>query len=297
MKRMTYIIAWLLCIVWLCSACGRLELRRMEGVVAECHGKILTERDMNALTKGMAAEDSMRIAEQYIREWCINLQMEKAIAGGARSLLIRDDRADEIERMVAQYRKSLYEHEWERGLVAREMSQLVEDSVVLAYYEQHKAAFRLRETIFKGMLLVVPNGAPGLDKLKKEIAKLKAEEDNAEVLEQVEKYAYQYANGYELFLDEWRTTNQVLTRMPFEEDNLHKLLRQKRQLSMQDSLYSYVLQVTEMHPRGEQMPLDHARGEIEEILLRQRQVEFIQQKREELYKSAIEQGKLKLYEK
>jgi hypothetical protein len=85
--------------------------------------------------------------------------------------------------------------------------------------------------------------------------------------------------------------------MPFEEDNLHKLLKQKRQVSMQDSLNTYVLQVSEMYVRGEQMPLDFARGEIEKIILSQRQVEFIQQKREEIYKEALEQGKLKLYEK
>jgi hypothetical protein len=52
-----------------------------------------------------------------------------------------------------------------------------------------------------------------------------------------------------------------------------------------------------MYVRGEQMPLDFARGEIEKIILSQRQVEFIQQKREEIYKEALEQGKLKLYEK
>jgi hypothetical protein len=122
-------------------------------------------------------------------------------------------------------------------------------------------------------------------------------DEQIEVLEQLEKYAYQNASGYELFLEEWKTASQILLRMPFEEDNLHKLLKQKRQVSMQDSLNTYVLQVSEMYVRGEQMPLDFARGEIEKIILSQRQVEFIQQKREEIYKEALEQGKLKLYEK
>ena len=69
------------------------------------------------------------------------------------------DKVEEIERLVADYRRSLYEHEWERGMVAREMSQLVEDSVVVAYYEAHKNKFILRETILRGVLLVVPKSS------------------------------------------------------------------------------------------------------------------------------------------
>ena len=48
--------------------------------------------------------------------------------------------------------------------------------------------------------------------------------------------------------------------------------------------------------KGDEKPITYARKEIEEILLRQRQVEFIQQERNKLYNKAIETGKLKLYE-
>lgn len=290
--------------------CSGFTSRRMQGVVAECDGEFLTERDLRVITKGLSSMDSVRAVEQYIRQWCINIQMEHAISGvgyrvsgNGHRVTIVDDRSEEIERMVADYRRSLYEHEWERHLVAREMSQQVVDSVVIAYYEQYGDKFKLRETILRGVLLVVPTGAPGLDKIKKQLLKLsniasgESNEEVVEILEQLEKYAYQYGSGYELFLDEWKTANQVLSRMPFEEDNLHKLLKQKRQLSLQDSLNTYVLQVSEMYLRGEEMPLDYARSEIEKIILAQRQVEFIQMKREELYNEAIKKGNLKIYEK
>jgi hypothetical protein len=102
------------------------------------------------------------------------------------------------------------------------MSQHVEDSVALAYYEANKHHFVLRETILRGVLLVVPNGAPSMDQLKRYIV----EPQDEEHIEWVEKYAYQYASGYELFLDEWKTANQILLRMPFEEDNLQNQLKQ-----------------------------------------------------------------------
>ena len=280
MKKTTIILLVLTLLV----GCDRLDIKRLQGVVAECNGESLLATEIEALTLGLSAEDSAQVAEQYVHQWAINLLMKDVIRGNQNK---------EIERLVAEYRRSLYQHEWEQHLVARKMSQHVEDSVVLAYYETNKHHFVLRETILRGVLLVVPNGAPSMDQLKRYIV----EPQDEEHIEWVEKYAYQYASGYELFLDEWKTANQILLRMPFEEDNLQKQLKQQRQITMQDSLNNYILQVVDVYVKGEQMPIDYARKEIEKIILSQRQVDFIESEREILYKNAIQSGKLKRYEK
>lgn len=280
MKKTTIILLVLTLLV----GCDRLDIKRLQGVVAECNGESLLATEIEALTLGLSAEDSAQVAEQYVHQWAINLLMKDVIRGNQNK---------EIERLVAEYRRSLYQHEWEQHLVARRMSQHVEDSVVLAYYEANKHHFVLRETILRGVLLVVPNGAPSMDQLKRYIV----EPQDEEHIEWVEKYAYQYASGYELFLDEWKTANQILLRMPFEEDNLQKQLKQQRQITMQDSLNIYILQVVDVYVKGEQMPIDYARKEIEKIILSQRQVDFIESEREKLYNNAIQSGKLKRYEK
>ena len=280
MKKATIILLVLTLLV----GCDRLDIKRLQGVVAECNGESLLATEIEALTLGLSSEDSAQVAEQYVHQWAINLLMKDVIRGNQNK---------EIERLVAEYRRSLYQHEWEQHLVARRMSQHVEDSVVLAYYEANKHHFVLRETILRGVLLVVPNGAPSMDQLKRYVV----EPQDEEHIEWVEKYAYQYASGYELFLDEWKTANQILLRMPFEEDNLQKQLKQQRQITMQDSLNSYILQVVDVYVKGEQMPIDYARKEIEKIILSQRQVDFIESEREKLYNNAIQSGKLKRYEK
>ena len=47
--------------------------------------------------------------------------------------------------------------------------------------------------------------------------------------------------------------------------------------------------------RGEQMPMDYARPEIEKIVLSKRQVEFLQKERERMYNEAIQSGKVVFY--
>ena len=269
--------------LFMLNSCHLFEERRLSGSVAEYNGKTITFGELRSITAGLSPDDSARVAEQYIRQWAINL-IEYDIA--------KDQSNKAIEQLVEDYRRSLYLHEYEEQLIAQRMPRIVEDTLIQAFYDLHHEHLVLPETILQGLLLVVPIGAPNMDILRKKI-QLPSDEENIEWLE---KFAYQYAVGYELFLEEWKTTNDILVYMSFKQDNLEKQLKTKRQIELQDSVNVYLLQVTDMHHQGSQMPLSYAKKEIEDILLRQRQVQFLQHEREQLYEEAIKQGKLRLYE-
>lgn len=266
------------------NSCNLFEERRLSGTAAEYNGKTITLKQLQLLTTGLTPEDSTRVAEQYIRQWAIDL-IEYDIA--------KDQTNKTIESLVEDYRRSLYLHEYEERLVAQYMPRIIEDSVIQSFYDMHRNHFILPETIIQGILLVVPHDAPNIDELRKKIQHPDVEEN----IEWLEKFAYQYAVGYELFLDDWKNTNAVIVHIPLGVNELNKQLRTKRQIEVQDSVNTFILQVTDMHPEGAQMPLAYARKEIENILLHERQIEFLQREREALYNQAIKEGKLKLYEK
>ncbi len=267
----------------MCSACQLFEEKRKLGTLAEYNGKTITQEQINILTTGLTPEDSIHVTKQYIQQWATSL-IEYDIA--------KDQINKNIEQLVEDYRRSLYLHEYETKLISQRMPRNVEDTLVQTFYNTHRHQLILTETIIQGLLLVVPNQAPKLDELKKKIQQPELEEN----IEWIEKFAYQYATGYELFTEEWKTTSDIIVLMPLEQDNLDKQLNNKRQIEIQDSINTYLLQVTDLHMKGDEKPITYARKEIEEILLRQRQVEFIQQERNKLYNKAIETGKLKLYE-
>lgn len=269
--------------VCLFSACHLFEEKRMVGTVAEYNGKTITLSELNMITAGLSSEDSARVAEKYIRQWAIGL-MEYDVA--------KDKTNKNIERLVEDYRRSLYLHEYEERLIAQRMPQIVEDTLIEAFYKLHSKNLILSETIVCGLLLVVPNKAPNMNEIRKRMQQTDAEEN----LEYIEKFAYQYAVGYELFLDNWKNMSEIIVLMPFEEADLNKQLKNKRQIELQDSINTYLLQVTDMYRQGELKPLTYARQEIETILLRQRQVEFLEKERNLLYEKSLQEGKLKLYE-
>lgn len=276
-------IVVILCVVLFCG-CAKFEQKRLSGVAVEYNGATVTYADLDALTYGLSSEDSARVADSYIQQW-------------ATSLIVYDRskeiKSREIDEMVENYRRSLCQNEWERKQIAQKMPMLIEDSLVLEFYEQNKQHFILDRAILRGLLLIMPVGAPNLEKLK-EMVEVPHEEEN---IEWVEKYAYQYAVGYELFLDDWKTVEQIAVYMPYSQDELSKQIKQKKQILAQDSLNVYLLQVTDFCGKGEYKPLEYVQDEIKELILSQRQVEFIRLLREDLYEKAVQQGKLKRYEK
>ena len=263
----------------LLSGCTALEKQQKVGAAVEVNGQYLYRSTLDSLTVGLSSEDSLRMVQQYISQWTKDiLEYDKAKARTK----------SDLEKLVEEYRRALYVQAYEQQLIERHMPKAVPDSVVMQVYEQMPNRFLLDESIVKGILVVVPKDARDIAKLRGWMAK--------EKLDEIEKYAYQNASGYELFADKWLTTTDLLAHIPEERAEMENMLKAKNQVEVTDSLKTYILQVTEKHLRGEQMPMEYARPEIEKIVLYERQVDFLNKEREKLYNEAIQDQKIKFYE-
>jgi hypothetical protein len=263
----------------LLGSCTALEKQQKVGAAVEVNGQYLYRSTLDSLTVGLSSEDSLRMVQQYISQWTKDvLEYDKAKARTK----------SDLEKLVEEYRRALYVQAYEQQLIERHMPKAVPDSVVAQVYEQMPNRFLLDESIVKGILVVVPKDARDIAKLRGWMAK--------EKLDEIEKYAYQNASGYELFADKWLTTTDLLAHIPAERAEMENMLKAKNQIEVTDSLKTYVLQVTEKHLRGEQMPMEYARPEIEKIVLYERQVDFLNKEREKLYNEAIQDQKIKFYE-
>lgn len=281
MKHITHIL--IVAVVLSLTGCSMAKRRHQAGAAVEMNGQYLYYSTLDSLTIGLSGEDSARVADLYIQQWAKDiLEYQKA----------RDNADNAIEALVEDYRRSLYVHNYEQNLIDKRMSKQVADSVIERIYTDHQQEYLLQEGLLKGMLIVVPKDAPNLQKLKQWMTNL-----NEKNLEEIEKYAFHYASGYELFNDRWVSEQEMVLQMPFESNQLSQMLHQRSQIELSDSLTTWILQVTERRQRGETMPLEHARPEIEKAILSRRQVDFLQQEREKLYEQAILFQKIKFYEK
>ena len=271
---------WILFCAAFLAGCQVLEKKQQAGAAVELDGHYLYRSTLDSLTLGLSSEDSTQAAERYIRQWAEDI------------LLYRNATAhtnEQIEALVAEYRRTLYAQAYEERLVAKRMPKTVADSAIAAIYEQMPNRFILSESILRGVLVVVHKDAPNVSKLRQWLVKLK--------LDDIEKYVYQNASGYELFTDKWLTTTEIIAQIPIERAELENKIRYNDRIEVADSTKTYILQITDKHMRGEAMPLDYARPLIEKIILNERQVSFLRQERNRLYNEAVKEGKVKFYEK
>ena len=245
----------------------------------ELNGHYVYRSTLDSLTLGMNSEDSLRAAQQFIRQWAQDILLYDEATSHANT---------QIEMMVEEYRRTLYAQAYEERLVDRRMPKTITDSTVLALYQQMPERFKLDESIMKGMLLVVPSDAPNIQKLRQWMS--------AQDLDKIEKYAYQNASGYELFADQWKTTTELIRLIPVERADLETRLRGSNHIEVADSSKIYLLQITDKNMRGEAMPVEYARPQIEKIILNARRVEFMRKERERLYNEAIQTRKIHFYE-
>lgn len=277
MKKTGIVIALLA--GFLLSGCTALDKKQQSGAAVEVAGQYLYRATLDSLTLGLGPEDSLRVVQQYVSQWAKDILMYE----NANARTNKD-----IERLVEDYRRTLYVQAYEEYLVQRRMPKSVADSTIVQIYAQMPERFQLDESIVHGILVVIPSNAPKEDKLRGWMAK--------EELDAIEKYAYQNASGYELFLDKWLTTTDLLAQIPVERADLESKLKAQNQIVVTDSLKTYLLQVTQKYLRGEQMPLEYARPQIEKIILNTRQVDFLNKERERLYNEAIQNKKIIFYE-
>ena len=280
----------------LLCGCQALEKKQQVGAVAELNGHYLYRSTLDSLTLGLNSEDSLRVVQLFIRQW-------------AQDILLYDNSTArthrEIEQMVSEYRRTLYAQAYEDRLVERRMPKSIPDSAVQAIYDRMPDRFILDESIVKGVLLVVPNDAPNLSKVKQWLLKIgterqeRKEKKNSKatnVLDDIEKYVYQNASGYELFTDQWTTVTALTRQMPVERADLETKLKYGNRIEISDSTQTFILQVTEKHMRGEKMPVEYARPQIEKIILNARRVEFLRKERERLYNDAVQEKKIKFFD-
>lgn len=260
---------------WMLTGCQAFQKKQQSGAAIELNGQYIYRSTLDSLTLGLSSEDSIRVAQQYISQWAKDILFYEQAQG---------NRSEQIEKMVEDYRRTLYAQAYEEWLVDHRMPKSVPDSMIAQAYAQMPERFRLEESIMKGILVVVPTDAPKLAQLRTWLEK--------QDMDAIEKYAYQNASGYELFTDSWRTTTDLLTHMPMERGELESALKGKNRIEVSDSLQVYLLQITDKNLQGSPMPLEFARPKIEETILHSRQVEFVQKERERLFNEAIQDRKV-----
>ena len=268
-------------------ACNKVKQTDEPDALVKVNDRILTRNEVESLIpKGTTSADSLLLAESYIKKW---VKDELVLKIAQRNL---GSDKETIDKLVGAYRRSLLRYRYQEKLIQEKLSDEIQESDVLTYYDTNKEKFVLDKNLIKGLFLKVPADAPNLSEVKTWY-----KSGNVASLEKIEKYSIQNAAIYEYFFDKWVDFDEIRNNIPNQISNPESFLRTNKTLEVTDSSFCYFLNIRQVLLKGQVEPFEYAEPRIREILINQRKLDFIKEFEEELYNDALDGGDVIFYSK
>lgn len=270
-------------------SCGKKDSTTVDPAqnpVVTVKGQTLYRATLNeVLPVGLSPEDSTEAAQSYINMWINDLLMyDKAKQNITNQ--------EEVDMLVQNYRKSLIANIYQEQLLRQQLSKLISENELKAYYEQNKERFGLEENIIKGLYLKVPVGSSHLSNFQKWY-----KQGTNDAIENIEKNSLQNVVGYEYFYDRWVDFDEVLDNIPTLITDQRQFLQTNKNLEVRDSSFVYLLNIKEYKLAGNDAPYEYIKGQLSEIFTEQRKADFLKQVQKDLYDKAVSDEEIKFYDK
>ena len=231
----------------------------------------------------------------YVRKW-IGKQLKLSEAEQLFSAS-----ADDIEAKVEAYRQSLLIRKLDQFYVDERIDTTFTEEDIAAYYNAHKAEFKLDRPLVKGRIVRFPVNHRQSFKLRELVkassADLMAESALASSKEAGEPAACPaVASAEPPAVAEWTPWSDFAANLPLRQGMAsEQLIRPGEVQHLRDNESHYYFFVTEVAGSGQTAPLETRRATIRRILFNLRQAEVIRSHEEELVDAALTEGEAKIY--
>lgn len=253
-------------------------------ILASVDSSVLTRADLaREMPSGLSKDDSTRYASAYIRDW-VDKHLLADIASGEIDM-------SRIDRLVEDYRNRLIALEYRRLMFETHVQTDFPEDTLRNYYVRHNREFVLERPMLQGIYLKVPDDAPNLALIKR-LYRSSRQED----IDRLEKEVLSSAVHYDYFRDKWVDWEQIESRIPYDfSGKPEDFLRGRTYFETEAGGFVYLLEIRDMLPTGATMPFDNARILIAERLTNIRRAEYDGILINDLYRNALEKGRLKIY--
>ena len=243
--------------------------------IARAGGKDLRLGDVRSVVpQGLSGDDSAAFMKVYIDRWVLKqLKLQEAET-------LFSSSAGDIDKMVEEYRQALLIRQLDQHYVDRSIDTVFTADEIAAYYNAHKADFKLDRTIVKGRIVRFGEGYRQAAKLKTLMgARSEAQQQD-----------------FRDIRDQWIDFPEFLSYLPtLRSQSYDSVLATAAVQEMRDSHAHYYFQIDAVLREGEPIPLERLRGTIRRILFNQRKGEIIRAHEEELCARASEMGEVKIF--
>lgn len=279
--RSPFIIYVLFCLVSCAGFGDNNDHDKAKGkVLAEVGGRKLYETDVSNLVQTSSSpEDSIRILKGVVNNWV----KDQLMILEAEKNLPKDIN---LEKMIDDYRSSLLLYNYETKLASELLDTLVTKEEKQQYYDQHSDEFILPEAIAKYRVVRFPKATKTLDNFYKDWKKGD--------LNAITTFADNQADYSDLDGDTWKTISQLETVLPknFVSRSWYGENKEMRKKHQDDE---YFIRIIRYASAGKVPPYEYIEAKIEKVILNERKIKLLKQKKQQLFDKEFGSSKVKLY--
>ncbi len=234
---------------------------------------------------GLTREDSISIARNYIERWIRNeLILRKAEEN------LSEEYQSEINNKLEETRANLMIYHYEQQMMLQKMDTAVSETEIMDYYDNHLQNFDLQHNIVKVLFLKLPVEAPNIQRAR---AWYRSDEQND--IQSLESYAYQFADKFDDFGENWISMNFLLRELPANIENESYFLRNNRYYETSDSDFQYFVNIRDFRLKGSLAPIDYVKDDIKTIILNNRKIDFLQELENGIYNEGIRDNSFRVF--
>ena len=286
MIRKLYIIALTLVVLPALSSCRAISsFLGSDEVVASVGSDNLYRSDLEALIpKGIAPEDSVRLASQYINSWASDRVYLKI----AEEQLSKSEK--DVTKELEDYRRSLLKYRYEQLYINERLDTAVSRDVLEEYYESHKANFILDRPVVKARFLNILADSPSLRPIRKLMSSSEAND-----LMEADSMAFSTAVKFTTWSNSWIDVTVLAKEFSMEHAALMSRM-QKGWIENADTTgHVRVAFVSEITPKGQVAPLEYCQDNIRNIIISSRRQSLLMNLEQDLLKDARADGEFVIY--
>ena len=282
--RKTIILILLPLLLASCNAIS--SLVHDDQVVAKVGQHKLYKSELERFIPNMIpAEDSARLAEQYINTWAMDLLYldvaERELSKGE-----QDVSAD-----LEDFRRSLLKYRYEQRYINDRLDTLVTDEQIRRYYEAHEADFELKRPVLKVRFVDVMKSSPNKDAILKMMTSQEYDD-----LQRADTLAKSTALRWFDSSDTWMDANDLAKMFGLDYTQLLSNLKgdmiRYEPEDRDDLMVAYVCDIR----RSGTAPLDYCAGRIRDILMSARKHDLMNSLERDLLENALESKQFVIYE-
>ncbi|MBQ3249599.1 MAG: hypothetical protein IJB05_00485 [Bacteroidales bacterium] len=287
MKRiihMTLIFGIVLPMLASCKAIS--EFFDKEEVVAEVGQAKLRKSELDRVVPaGLPAEDSVRLARQYINTWAL----DQVFLNVAEQQLSKSEK--DVTRELEAYRTSLLKYRYEQLYVNERLDTAVSDDAVQEYYEAHSSKFILQRPVVKARFLSISEDSPMLKTIRKKMSS-----DEVEDIIEADSLAFSSAFKFTTWNNEW--IDAAVMAREFGQDYASVLSGVSKGWNERTDTSGVVnaAYVTEIVPKGAMSPLEYSTPFIKDMIISARKQALVSALEHDLLEDARVNGKFVITE-